>query len=366
MSGQGCLDPAPICAAQVFALCLTTARELLWGRRAVSKEIRLWRARAAAIVDGPLHADALTALTLKRGATDGAALFWTLLPHRDLRVLRLLIAHELIWDYLDCVNERWEDEANGHQLHLAVRESLDPAAPLSDYYRHHPWSLDGGFLVGLVQTCRSLCASLPSYEAIRPLVVREAGRATVQAINHSPDPGRRDRALRAWAAAEFPGEREISWFELAGAASAPLAIHALLALAGEPVCDQAEARAAHAAYFPWVALTTTLLDSYVDQAEDSANGGYSCVAQYPSDEALRARLHESIARAARGVIVLRNGHRHAVIVACMVALYLANDKARTPELIETTRSLAQAGGPLTQVLVPVMRLWRIRYGQQSA
>jgi tetraprenyl-beta-curcumene synthase len=360
------VDPAPICAGQVSALCLTTVRELVWGRRAVSREIRRWRTQATAIVDRPLRADALTALTLKRGATDGAALFWTLLPHRDPRVLRLLVAHELIWDFLDCVNERWPDEANGHQLHLAVRESLDPAVPLSDYYRHHPWSRDGGFLTGLVQTCRSLCASLPSYEVVRPFAVREAARATVQALIHSPDRRRRDGELRGWVEAEFPEDPDLSWFELAGAASAPLAIHALLALAGEPACDAQDAEATCAAYFPWVALTTTLLDGYVDEAEDRASGGYSSIAHYPSSAAVHARLQESIERSARGVLALRNGHRHAVVVACMVALYLSNDKARTPELVETTRHLARAGGSLTQLLVPVLRLWRIRYGQQSA
>jgi tetraprenyl-beta-curcumene synthase len=359
-------DPVPLCAAQLVALALATTRELVWGRRAVSREIRGWRARAARIVDDTLREDALTALTCKRGATDGAALFWTLLPHRDLRVLRLLVAHELIWDYLDCVSERSAEEANGVQLHRAIVESLDPTLPLSDYYLHHPWRRDGGFLVALVETCRSLCRSLPSYDVVRPLVVREAGRATVQGLNHILDPRRRDRALRTWAAMEYPTERRMAWFELTGAASSALAIHALLTLAGESRCSGKEVADVYAAYFPWAALTTVMLDSYVDQHEDVVNGAYSYLAHYTSHDVALSRLHECVGRAARGVHGLPNGHRHAVVIDCMLALYLSNDRARSVDLRASTRSLAEAGGSLTRLLLPILRLWRIRYAQQAA
>jgi len=361
-------DPLPLRAAQLAALGGATVRELVWGRRRVAREVRLWCALAERIVDAPLRADALDALTRKRGSIDGAALFWTLVRRRDPRLLELLVAHELIWDFLDSVSERgaFAGEANGLQLHLAIVESLDPDRPISDYYRHHPWQEDGGYLRALVETCRSRCLALPSYAVVRSALIAEAARAVVQGLNHTHDDERRVATLREWAAREFPGEREVSWFELTGAASAPLVIHALLALAGEDRCTVGEVAAVRAVYFPWVSLATVMLDSYVDQAEDAASGNHSYIAQYPSSEEAVARLRESIRRSARGTRQLSNGSRHAVIVGCMVAMYLSKDSARSPELRETTRSLARAGGSLTRLLVPVLRLWRIRHAQQSA
>ena len=361
-------NPVPLSAAQVLALACVTARELVWGRRLVSREIRLWRERTSSIVDPAIRADALDALTCKRGATDGAALFWAVLPRRDPALLRLLVVHEVIWDFLDSVSERGSGvgEANGRQLHLAILESLDPDLPVSDYYRYHPWKEDGGYLVALVETCRSYCRALPSYGLVRPMLVREATRALVQGLNHTPDSMEREAALRSWAQTEFPGAGHADWFELTGASSAPLVIHVLLALAAEARCSRADVDAAYAAYFPWVSLATVMLDSYVDQYEDAANGNHSYIAHYASQEAAFRRLEESIRRSAQGVVQLRGGYRHAVVVACMVAMYLSKDSARAPELRETTRHLARSGGSLTRLLLPILRLWRIRYAQQSA
>ncbi|HZV74068.1 MAG TPA: DUF2600 family protein, partial [Conexibacter sp.] len=119
-------------------------------------------------------------------------------------------------------------------------------------------------------------------------------------------------------------------------------------------------------YFPWVSLATVMLDGYVDQAEDAAGGSHSYLEHYGDEALASTRLRESIERSARGVMGLPNGHRHAVLVACMTAMYLSKDSARAPELRETTRELVAAGGSLTRLLLPVLRLWRIRYGQRSA
>jgi tetraprenyl-beta-curcumene synthase len=361
-------DPLPLRPSQLRALVAATARELLWGRKAVSKEIRQWRAAAERIPDPRIRADALDVLTHKRGNTDGAALFWTLVPRRDPGLLRLLVAHELIWDFLDSVSERGAaaGEHNGRHLHLAIVESLDPERPLSDYYRYHPWHDDGGYLRTLVETCREGLRRLPSYPLVRPIAVREATRALVQGLNHEPNAARRDRALRAWAAREYPGDHAVTWFELTAAASASLVVHVMLTLAADLRCSERAIADTYAVYFPWVSLATVMLDSYVDQAEDAASGSHSYFTHYASDEQAIERLRESIVQSARRALRLPNGERHAVLVACMIAMYLSKDAARSPELRATTRDLARAGGSLTCLLLPILRAWRIRYRQQAA
>jgi tetraprenyl-beta-curcumene synthase len=364
---RGADDPAPLSAKQLRALATAATRELAWGLTAVAHEARIWKTWAVEIPDPLLRDDALSSLTRKRGHTDGAALLWTIPRTRDPNLLRLLVAYEIIWDFLDCVNERGAavGQTNGRQLHLALVDALDPTRPISDYYRHHPCRDDGGYLQTLVEVCRECCRKLPSYWAIRPLLVREAIRAQVLAINHELDPGRRDADLRRWAAEDgFPSTSDATWFELTGAASASLTVHALLALGAEPACGEACLAQACAAYFPWISTATTMLDSYVDQAEDLANGDHSYVSHYSTPELAVTRIRELVERCLREARSLENGERHTVIAACMVAMYLSKDSAHTEPMSETTRDLVRAGGSLTRLLLPVLRLWRIAYAQR--
>jgi tetraprenyl-beta-curcumene synthase len=335
-----------------------------------------WRARARTIPDAPLRDDALDSLSRKRANTDGAALFSVIARWREYRLLRVIVAYETIWDFLDNVSERGAGAGaiNGRQLHRALREALDLDATMSKYYRHHPWDGDNGYLRALVETSRSCCSSLASYWRVRDLLIQEGRRANVAACNHELDPQRRRAELERWAQEEFPGEVvqpgpggfQASRFELTAAASCSAVIHVLLAIASDAECDEQGVANTYAAYFPWFSVAVTMLDSYVDQAEDAANGAHSYIAHYQSEEIAMERLYEAIERSTRLVRGLRHGHRHAVIAACMVAMYVSKDSARAPHMRTHTTNLVRAGGPLARALVPVLRLWRVAYGQQSA
>jgi tetraprenyl-beta-curcumene synthase len=329
--------------------------------------MRVWRGRALMIPDGPIREDALDSIERKRENADGAALFWILPRRRDPNLLRLLVAYQIIWDFLDSVNERGAHEGteNGLQLHRALVEALDPSTPISDYYRYHPWRDDGGYLRELVETCRDSCSALPSYGCVRPLVVREARRAQVQALNHDTDPSDRDAALRAWVAGEFGEEQRLSWFELSSAASASLAVHAFLALAADPACTDEEVQRACGAYFPWISGAATMLDSYVDQVEDERMGSHRYVDHYGSDALVGERVRTLVTRSVTEARRLRHGHRHAVIASCMVAMYLSKESARTPDLRASTASIVDAGGSLTRILLPILRLWRIVFAHRA-
>jgi tetraprenyl-beta-curcumene synthase len=364
----GDIDVSPLCFRQIWALVLATARELLWGLRAVSGELRAWRARARCIPDAPLRRHALRSIACKRGHADGAALFWILPRRRHPRLLALLVAYQTAWDFLDETSEyaAGAGEANGRQLHLALVRALDPYGPGADYYRHHPCRHDGGYLRALVQSCREACAQLPAYGQVRVPVLAEAARCAVQSLNHQPHPDRRDAALRQWVEVQLGDRPEGSWFELTAAASASLVPHVLLALASEPACSPYDVTRAHAAYLPWVSLATAMLDSYADLGEDLAGGEHSYIAHYPDAKAAVTRLVEIIERATSEVLRLRGGERHAVLVACMVSLYLSKDSARAPQARAHTSELLRAGGSLPRLLAPVLRAWRVAYAQRTA
>jgi tetraprenyl-beta-curcumene synthase len=366
-SGAGPPTPAPLSPRQLCVTGHAVARELTWALPLAAREIRRWRKLAARIPDPAIRGDALSSFAHKRVNIDGAALFCILSSSRDPRLLRLLVAYQILWDFLDSMNEHGSNRGtvNGRHLHLALVDALDPALPISDYYRYHPWREDGGYLCSLVSFCRRECALLPSYEAVRPLVLREANRAQVLAINHDPDDAQRDLELRRWARREFPTERCASWFELTAAASAGLTIFALLAATTKPRVNVAELEQVRRAYSPWISATATMLDSYVDQSEDETKGEHSYVKHY-WPEVTSLRVGELVRRATLEAATLSDGERHVLIVASMAAMYLSNDRARAAPMRNETRTLIRAGGPLAGLLLPVLRLWRVANAQRSS
>jgi tetraprenyl-beta-curcumene synthase len=350
---------------QLRALLVAVAHELLWALPFVAREVGHWRVRALTIPDCALRVEAVNAFGGKRVNSDGSALFSTLAGYRNPRLLHLLVAYELMADFLDEVDERQSltHVICGRRLHLAMVDALDRDRPVRDYYRRRTG--DNGYLRRLVGTCRESAASLPSYARLCPLAIQVARLAQVQSLNHESDPERRDAALKRWAEEEFPSEGALSWFEVTGAASAWLGVHALLALSAQPAVSWREGLEVRASY-RWISLSGTMLDSLGDLDEDLASGAHSYISHYPSQEVAMRRLREILRRSTHGTRGLRDGHRHAVIVACMMAMYLSKDSIRTPQMRATTASLIRAGGPLARLLVPVLRLWRIAYGQQSA
>ena len=336
------------------------ARGLSWGRRTTASELRSWRGRAAAIPNGSIRQDALEAIDKKRDNVEGASLFSILPKHRDRRLLRLLVAYQVMWDFLDSVSERGArtGQENGRQLHRALVEALDPGAPISDYYLYHPWKDDGGYLLALVTACRSACSELPSYGQVRSLVLDSVERCAVQCLNHEHDSERRHTAMKEWAKRELHREESgLSWFELTAAAGACMP-HALLALAAEPSCERKETEAVYRTYFPWVSLAISMLDSYVDREEDAANGDHSYLAYYPTESAAFERLIEIIRRIVSDAASLPHKHRHTVLIGGVVATYLTTNAANAPSARAVTRELGRAGGPLTRMLLPIARVWR--------
>lgn len=354
------IDPAPLSARQLRALLAVAGRELSWTIPHVAEEVRRWEALAASAPDRALRDDATLTLRRERLNTEGAALFAILPPRREPGLLRVLAAYQITLDYLDTISERPSPDplGTGRQLHLALTEAVDPGGPLSDYYLLHPRRDDGGYLRRLVETCRAGCAALPAFERVRARVLRAATLGTVQVPNHDPDPARREAGLRAWIERQLPGRSELTWFELTAAASSSMATLALLALAADPDLREDDAAEAQAVYFPWVCAASTLLDAFVDRPSDRADGNHSYVDYYDHDAEMVDRLCEIVFRAVDGARRLRNGERHALIAAGMVAMYLSKASARGPELRAAARRIARAAGSLPRVQLPIMRAMR--------
>lgn len=327
MTASG-LPPARQGRRDAFALPLTLWRYWATAYPCARRELRAWRRRAVAIPDSTLRAHACATLRDEDGNAAGAALLALAAPPaRREQVVRLLVALQVMYDYLDTLTEQpvADPLATARRLHRALIDLLDEAPPPADWYAGYPHRDDGGYLATLVATCRELLATLPSRTVVAPGVRRALGRAgESQARNHAAMLGATGvTALATWAAAQGAPEWELQWWELAAAAGSSLAAHALLAAAADPSLTPAAAAQLEAAYWPWTCALNTLLESVADRGADAVTGNHSYAGRYASREAAAERLAAIAARATATTGALPDARHHRTVLAAMACWYLA-------------------------------------------
>jgi tetraprenyl-beta-curcumene synthase len=328
-------------------------------------------ARAEAIPDPMLRADALASHHEKGSNSEGLAALAVLAPARHrTAVVRSLVAYQLMLDYLDGVSERPSDDplANGLVLHKAFEVALDPDAAPVDYYAHSPARADGGYLDELIAVCRASLRELPSYEAARAPLQRQARLCREsQALNHALGSAAVLDQLDNWAArtaSESELEPGFEWWELiAAAAASSLCVGALLALAATPGATEDEARRVEAAYFPWASGLNALLDSLVDLDEDPEDASH--MRRYDSHEHAAERLATIASGARERVSALPDGALHEAILAAMGALYLVHEDAWRPGREPISLAVCGALGPLTRPSLAVHVLRRGGRGSRA-
>lgn len=332
---------------------------------------RRLRARAEAIPDPLLRADALASHHDKGSNSEGLAALAVLAPaDRRPELARSLVSYQLMLDYLDGVSERPSDDplANGLLLHRAFEVALDPEATHVDYYELAPAHEDGGYLLELIETCRAPLRDLPSYPAAREALLRQARLCREsQALNHAAGFGSIDEHLDEWVAqteAQAGLEPGFEWWELiAAAAASSLCVGALLALAATPGAGEGDARQVEAAYFPWASGLNALLDSLVDLDEDPE--GASHLRRYSSHEHAAERLEAIAAGARQRVAGLPDGRMHEAILAAMGALYLIHKEAWKPGREPISLAVYGALGPLARPSIAVHLLRRRGRGSRA-
>jgi tetraprenyl-beta-curcumene synthase len=328
-------------------------------------------ARAEAIPDPLLRADALASHRDKGSNSEGLAALAVLAPPRSRAALaRSLVAYQLMLDYLDGVSERPTPDplANGLRLHRAFEVALDPDAPQVDYYYDAPAGDDGGYLLELIETCRAPLGGLPSYEAVRGPLLRQARLCCEsQALNHALRFVALDDEIDEWTAqtvAQAGIEPGFEWWELiAAAAASSLCIGALLALAATSGASEADARQVESAYFPWASGLNALLDSLVDLDEDPE--GASHLRRYQSHEQAAERLGAIASGARQRVSELPDGRLHEAILAAMGALYLIHEEAWRPGREPISLAVYGALGPLARPSLAVHLLRRGGRGSRA-
>ena len=352
--------PVTACARDTATVGASLARYWLGILPLVRRELSHWERRAQTIPDPRLREQAVATLRDERLNAEAAAVFATLVPRVRWPVLvPLLVAFQVMYDYLDTVGEEPVPDPmrDGVHLHAALAAALDPELPAVDYYAHHPYRDDGGYLDALVTRCRQALPALPAGAAALPHVRRAAARCGLgQSYTHAAmQEG--DAALALWASRQDRAEG-YHWWEMAAGAISSVGVFALLAAATDPRTTSAEAIRVDIAYFPPICALSALLDSFVDREPDAATANHSSFGQYATEVEAAERLGIIAAQAATAARRLRHGRRHGAIVAGVVGYYLSAVDADTEVGRIVHRALADSLGVTLTGILATMRLRR--------
>ncbi len=326
----------------------------------ICSELHHWRRRAGAIPEPTLRGTALAVQRSKRGNIDGSAAFAAFAPHAHRpAVIRAQIAFQAIYDYVDTLAEQPHSDPirNARQLHRALIGSLDPTAGQLNYYAHHPHSHDAGYLQAIVNACRAMLRTLPSYPTVIRPARNLAGRiVTYQSLNLTDAQGSH-HALERWASQAAQPHSGLRWWETAAAAGSSLGIFALITTAAYPAIEPHHANKIERAYFPWIGALHSLLDSLIDRPEDVASGQHNLTAHYTSASETAIRLHTLATESTDHAQSLPSSVYHTLILAGMASHYLSAPEAQLPHAkLAKTRILHTLG----HLAVPTMLVFRLQ------
>ena len=344
------------------ALVLANARYWTTVAPEVRGQLAHWRTRAGRIEHPELRAVALHTLEAEGFTAEVAATLATLTPRRHRSAaIHGIVALEVMYDYLDGLTEQPTPDpiASARQLFKAFTDALDPSAALDeDYYRQHPSGSDGGYLQELAGTVRQALACLPKARALAPTMVGAAERcAEAEVMTHAATLTNSPVAER-WAEATTNGSG-LEWREyLAGAASSVLAVHALIALAGDERTTAAHAAPIDEVYLA-IGVLSTMLDSVVDYEQDEADGTLAYINHYDDRSLLGQRLVDVARRAAVQARDAPATAHHLMTMAGVAAYYTSAPSATSELAWPVTSRIQRELRPLITPTLAVMRAWRL-------
>jgi tetraprenyl-beta-curcumene synthase len=300
------------------------------------RELGYWKRRAEAIPDPALRRDALFTHRTKSRHAEGLAAFAVLAPPERRRdVAKCAVAYESMLDYLDTVSEHPVEDhvASSLWLHRAFEAAVDTELPISDdYYALRPHRDDGGYLTSLITTCREVLKSLPSYSVTLEALRRCAAfSGQAQSFTHAIPFGLDRQTIVTWAAettTTIALDREIEWWEVVAAGSSSLPIGVLMAAAADPATSPEDVSLIEAAYFPWIASMTSLLDCLIDVESDEAAANH--LNRYSSREDAAEHLAAIVSRSLQLASGLPKAELHKLILAGAGGFYLAQPNAWAP------------------------------------
>jgi len=315
------------------AVTLMTAvyRKLL---PAVRYELAYWKNRAAEIPNKELRTQALASIDSKRFHCQGGAVYALLAGERWREAIRFIVAYQTISDYLDnlCDRSTSLDPNDFRLLHHSMHDVLTPGRELKNYYALREDQDDGNYLNDLAAACQNTLGTIENYPNIEEHVCRLEGLYEDLQVHKHVRLDERVPRLKTWFEKEKNPDLDLSWYEFSAAAGSTLGIFCLVSYAMNRNITKDRADMIYKAYFPYIQGLHILLDYYIDQEEDKAEGDLNFCNYYPDDEWMKERFVHFIDQANKQVQNLPDRHFHEMVLQGLVGLYLADRKAKRIDL----------------------------------
>jgi tetraprenyl-beta-curcumene synthase len=285
-------------------------------------------------LEGPLPIQALASIRDKEFHCLGGSVYALLAPEKHQEpLLDFIVAYQTISDYLDnlCDRAGVRDEAVFRTLHRSLVDCF--SGELSrDYYAGYPYQEDGGYLTGLVKTCQGALAVInPNPKILEDMVSLCQLYIQLQSLKHL-ELKCGEEALAKLYQEHRTTAPNLFWWEFAAACGSTLGIFALAAGGDSRM-------RLNKAYMPWISGLHILLDYYIDQDEDRRHGDMNLVSYYNSEREALERLLLFYKKADRVASALSAASHHSYIVDGLIAMYLSDPKAFSPELKKGTELL---------------------------
>lgn len=313
----------------------------------VNENLHHWKQRAEEIPDPELRKQALASIETKTFHCEGGSILALLAKKKSEEVIQFIVAYQTISDYLDnlCDRSTSLDPEDFRALHDSMHCALTPHAAHQDYYRRHPEKDDGGYLCSLVETCQRFLVNLPSYDAIAETLHELAGYyCDLQVHKHVTQEERVPR-LKSWFQIYKDKLPPMSWYEFSACSGSTLGIFCLVSYASSDWTQAREVEKVKAGYFPWVQGLHILLDYFIDQEEDRAEGDLNFCFYYDSREKMMSRLSHFIERADESVAGLPDSKFHQMIHHGLLGVYLADKKVRKQKQVrKLAGKIIRSGG----------------------
>ena len=343
-----------------FVMMQRVYRHILPG---VREELNAWREAAARIPDAELRTQAMASIATKAFHCQGGSIYAAANLANKAQMIRLIVAFQTISDYLDnlCDRSTSMDAEDFRRLHQSMLDAVNPEVTPADYYAYRSEKDDGGYLLRLVNTCRSCIAELPSYSLVQKEIDGlVALYCDLQVYKHIHR-GLRENALLGWWELHKQDYPHIMWNEFAAATGSTLGVFMLFLAASDPHLDQHRIEQVRKAYFPYVCGLHILLDYLIDQEEDLEGGDLNFCAYYGGRQETVERIEMIVQNARSAVMKLDSPRFHRLIIEGLLGLYLSDPKvARQPEVRKVSSRLMKKN-PLLRTFFWLNSIWiRVR------
>lgn len=328
----------------------------------VHRELNYWKKRAMEIPNEELRTQALQSIEHKTFHCEGGAILALLAGDQYKEAIRFIVAYQTISDYLDnlCDRSTSLDASDFAALHESMEDAITLDAQPKNYYRFREDQDDGGYLVELSTTCREILQTIPHYTTIKDYLHELCDYyCNLQIHKHVVEEERVPR-LKNWFSHHQEQIPEMDWYEFSACSGSTLGVFCLISYAMRDDFQPTYADSIRNGYFPYIQGLHILLDYFIDQEEDLAEGDLNFCFYYQDEAHLFERLTHFVMEADRHTNKLPHQRFHQLINRGLLGIYLSDDKVRKQKHVKKlAKKMMRLGGPTSLFFYMNGRFYRM-------